>query len=131
VTLEQVALAISRGISARRSLQDRVERTLRKLGDALDAEVTEIATRSLMFSKGGKKVLFEYETSPISLERLYRLFQGFLRNAPCDQGIYISGDSPPLPITAEALEWARRGVPLSVMSISEVYLNIRTLFRGD
>ena len=69
----------------------------------------------------------EYENSPISLERLHRLART-VEQFSGDQGIYVSGDVVPLPLTLEAIAWAVREQPLKVMPLVGLYAELQNLF---
>jgi hypothetical protein len=126
--LQRLALAVSRGIAARRSLDDRMERTIKSMAELLDVDAAALGSKRLLLRGNDQRVLVEYETNPVSLERLHRLYLAYKEQSTCNLGLYVCGDITPLPLTDQAVAWARAEHPLRVMPISEIYPELKRHF---
>ncbi len=109
---------VSRGIGASTSFDDRCRRVLQGIVDARGLKLDDRGRRRLLLTDGAHQVLVEYEAARPSLERLHRLFKGHLaEGAPA---LLVSGDQPLAEPTTEAIDWARGGAPLTVVTLPDL-----------
>jgi hypothetical protein len=124
---------ISRGIAGRVTLDERVVRTIRGLGEAHDLRVKFIEgeKRRAEMTGRGKTIRIEWEDSAISLERLYRLYELYTEAPPSDTAIFICGDRDLFPPTRKALVWACGRHPLRILSTATFGLELARIFPPD
>jgi hypothetical protein len=126
--LELVMRAISRGIAARQSLDARVERTLADLERVFGLTVEGAGRRRYRLKRGDRSMLLEYEDAGITLERLHELYCWLGTPPPSGGAVFLCGDYDVLPITREAVRWARGPERLQVMSIAELAAEVGQSF---
>jgi hypothetical protein len=121
--LSHVLRLISRGIAARGSLDSRVARTL---GDLARTGINpqKVGNRQYLLAAGTRSVLLEYEDARIGLESLHRLSSSFAVAGAVQRAVYVCGDYKVLPITAEAVRWARGQQPLEVVSLADLVAEV-------
>jgi len=88
--------------------------------------VTKRKKRRWWFSLSTETVsrwtLLEHENAPLSLDRLYRLHQGYLQaQPPVTLAGFIHNGKPLSALELEALQWARGEEPLEVLALEEVF----------
>jgi len=121
--LEHVMRLISRGIAARESLDSRVSRTLDELART-GITPQQIGNRQYRLTAGSRSVLVEYEDARIGLESLHRLSASFTTAGAVQRAVYVCGDYKVLPITSDAIQWARGAQPLDVVSLADLVAKV-------
>jgi hypothetical protein len=126
--LSHVMQLISRGIAARESLDARMTRTL---GELARTGITsqQLGNRQYRLSAGTLSMLVEYEDTRIGLESLHRLYTSFAGSQAIQRAVYVCGDHKVLPITTEAVQWARGQHPLDAISLTDLVAEV-TRFLG-
>jgi hypothetical protein len=121
--LAHVLQLISRGIAARGSLDSRVSRTLDELART-GITPQQIGNRQYRLTAGRRSVLVEYEDARIGLESLHRLSASFTGAGSVQRALYVCGDYKVLPITSDAVRWARGQQPLEVVTLADLVAEV-------
>lgn len=130
----QLETFISGVIASKESFDVRADRTIREIATLLNATFKGRQKRQLRLLASGEgestgDILVEFEDSPHSLDRLYRLFRSY-REAPRPVAAFFLHNGLPLSVLErDAVTWSSHGAPLRVLALSELDGAVREVWR--
>lgn len=116
---------IASGIAAKESFDLLAARVLRKEAGRLGATCHALPSpRQIRFTDipgTTKDCLFEFEDAPVTLEKLFRLYNAFNKDrSQLSRAFFLHSGTPLSGVRKDAVNWARGADPLFVMTLEEL-----------
>jgi hypothetical protein len=127
--LDRLRALVSRGIGSTASFDERVKRVISAALTTKGLRLQERSRRQIVLARRGQRLLVEYEPARPSIERLHRLYQGYL-SAQRPPALLVSGEETIHEVTQTAVAWARGRAPLEVVPLIELYSALDRHFPG-